>query len=63
MARDGFSGRAQGRHSTAKHMEDMTPSVAAERLLLTHEKTPGFLASGGEEFNPGPKVRQDRSEL
>ena len=24
---------------------------------------PGFLASGGEEFNPGPETRLDRSEL
>ena len=29
----------------------------------TTEKTPGFLASGGEEFNPGPETRLDRSEL
>ena len=36
---------------------------AHERLLLTHEKIPGFLASGGEEFNPGPKTRLDHSEL
>ena len=34
-----------------------------ERLLLTHKKTPGFLASGGEEFNPGPDTRLDLSEL
>ena len=34
-----------------------------ERLLLNHTKMPGFLASGGEEFNPGPKTRLDRSEL
>ena len=33
-----------------------------ERLLL-NEKTPGFLASGGEEFNLGPEMRLDRSEL
>ena len=25
--------------------------------------TPGFLAPGGEEFNPGPETRLDRSEL
>ena len=25
--------------------------------------TPGFLASRGEEFNPGPETRLDRSEL
>ena len=34
----------------------------SERLLLNHAKTPGFLASGGEEFNPGPE-RFDGSEL
>ena len=34
-----------------------------ERLLLYHTKTPGFLASGGEEFNPGPETRLDRSEI
>ena len=34
-----------------------------ERLFLNHEKTLGFLASGGEEFNPGPETRFDRSEL
>ena len=42
------------------------PSVLTtdtERLLLSQEKTPGFLASGGEEFNPGPEMRLDCSEL
>ena len=34
-----------------------------ERLLLNHAKMPGFLAPGGEEFNPGPETRLDRSEL
>ena len=34
-----------------------------ETLLLNHAKMPGFLASGGEEFNPGPETRLDRSEL
>ena len=34
-----------------------------ERLLLNDTKMPGFLASGGEEFNPGPEMRLDRSEL
>ena len=29
-----------------------------ERLLL-NKKTPGFLASRGEEFNPGPETRLD----
>ena len=33
-----------------------------ERLLLNHIKTPGFLASR-EEFNPGPEMRLDHSEL
>ena len=39
------------------------PLTVCERLLLNHAKTPGFLASGGEEFNPGPETRLDRSEL
>ena len=34
-----------------------------ERLLLTQEKTLGFLASGGEDFRPGPETRLDCSEL
>ena len=34
-----------------------------ESLLQTHEKTQGFLASGGEEFNPGPETRLDHTEL
>ena len=34
-----------------------------ERLLLNQEKTPGLLASGGEEFNLGPETRLDCSEL
>ena len=37
--------------------------LGSERLLLNHAKTPGFLAPGGEEFNPGPETRLDRSEL
>ena len=37
--------------------------VPCERLLLNHANTPGFLAPGGEEFNPGPETRLDRSEL
>ena len=41
--------------------EEMGPD--AERLLLNHAKTPGFLALGGEEFNLGPETRLDRSEL
>ena len=37
--------------------------VANERLLLNHANTPGFLAPGEEEFNPGPETRLDHSEL
>ena len=33
-----------------------------ERLLL-NVKTLGFLASGGDEFNLGPEMRLDHSEL
>ena len=38
-------------------------TLVVERLLLNHEKTPGFLASRGEEFNLGPEKRLDHSEL
>ena len=34
-----------------------------ETLLLTHKKMPGFLASRREEFNLGPEMRLDHSEL
>ena len=34
-----------------------------ERLLLNHTKMLGSLVSGGEEFNPGPEMRFDCSEL
>ena len=37
--------------------------LTTERLLLNHANTPGFLAPGGEEFNPGPETRLDRSEV
>ena len=37
-------------------------NLDVEKLLL-NEKTPGFLASRGEEFNLGPETRLDRSEL
>ena len=41
-------------------MKNATESI--ERLLL-NDKMPGFLASGGDEFNLGPETRLDRSEL
>ena len=34
-----------------------------ERLLLNRAKMLRFLASGGEEFNLGPEMRLDCSEL
>ena len=43
--------------------EGSRKSPQDERLLLNHANTPGFLAPGGEEFNPGPETRLDRSEL
>ena len=39
-----------------------TGEPGGESLLL-NEKTPGFLASGGEEFNPGPETRLDHTDL
>ena len=46
-------------HVVLKHPE----TQPSDRLLLNHSKTPGFLAPRGEEFNPGPETRLDRSEL
>ena len=40
-----------------------TIALANERLLLNHAKTLGFLASRGEEFDLGPEMRLDHSEL
>ena len=37
--------------------------LSYETLLLNHAKTLGFLASRGEEFNPGPEASLDHSEL
>ena len=47
----------------SKDITLLTKVLVVERLLLKPRKTPGFLASGGEEFNPGPEMRLDRSEL
>ena len=47
--------------TTGVNWTDLGPS-GPERLLLNHANTPGFLAPG-EEFNPGPEMRLDRSEL
>ena len=33
------------------------------KVVVESRYTPGFLAPGGEEFNPGPETRLDRSEL
>ena len=41
----------------------MSKNVQTTERLLLNGKTLGFLASGGDEFNPGPETRLDRSEL
>ena len=38
-------------------------SAFSNEMLLKHAKTPGFLAPGGEEFNPGPETRLDHSKF
>ena len=43
-------------------MENSERDGNTERLL-NHANTLGFLAPGGEEFNLGPEMRLDRSEL
>ena len=43
--------------------ESSRKTSVSEMLLLNHAKTRVFLAPRGEEFNPGPETRLDRSEL
>ena len=54
------------RRSNQSILKEISPGISLEgieRLLLNHANTPGFLAPGGEEFNPGPETRLDCSEL
>ena len=41
----------------------MPENVQTTQSLLLNDKTLGFLASGGDKFNPGPETGLDRSEL
>ena len=41
----------------------MPKNVQTTKRLLLNDKTLGFLASGGDKFNPGPETRLDHSEL
>ena len=50
-------------YMSVSKLQDIVKNREAERLLLNHANTPGFLAPGGEEFNLGPETRLDRSEL
>ena len=66
MADSGFLESAEvGSHrlSGPSCPEESQMSPQDGRLLLNHPKTLGFLASGGDEFNPGPEMRLDHSEL
>ena len=42
--------------------QDMEQQTGSERLLLNHKRRLGFLAPGGE-YNMGPEMRLDHSEL
>ena len=39
------------------------PIISHTERLLLNDKTPEFLDSGGDEFNPGPETRLGRSKL
>ena len=41
----------------------MAKNVQTTQRLLLNDKTLGFLASGGHDFNLGPETRLDRSQL
>ena len=44
-------------------MVQLSHPYMTEMLLPNHAKMSGFLASGGEEFYPGPETTLDRSEI
>ena len=45
------------------HVREFSNFKYLDERLLVNEKMLGFMASGGEEFNPGLETRLDRSEL
>ena len=53
----------KGLFSFPSQRTTMPKNVESTERLLVNDKMPGFLASGGDEFNPGPETRLDRSEL
>ena len=64
-----YSGKCVCQESKELELQASSPcpegswmSPQDERLLL-NDKMLGFLASGGDEFNLGPEMRLDRSEL
>ena len=62
---EGTNSRIMEAEDRISEVEDKTVEIneaESERLLL-NDKTLGFLASRGDEFNPGPEMRLDRSEL
>ena len=64
MTRRPAGGRkAECRPALSQRRSHSRQTEQREGVLLNHEKTPGFLASGREEFNPGPETRLDHSEL
>ena len=53
-------------HGIAKNqtwLNNWTTTTTTWKVVDEPWKTPGFLASRGEEFNPGPETRLDHSEL
>ena len=55
--------RKEGRKKRREEWKKGGMVRGSESLLLNHTKMLGSLASRGEEFNPGPETRLDRSEL
>ena len=59
-----FSNGSAGKESTSNAGDTGDRgSVPGERLLLNYAKKPGFLAPRREEFNLGPEMSLDHSEL
>ena len=58
-----FSGVHKGLFSFPSQRKTMPKNVQTTERLFLNDKTPGFLASGGDEFNLGPETKLDRSEI
>ena len=61
--RPSAGGRLSTSQSLSQCQSHSRKTEQSERSLVNRKKTPVFLVSGREEFNPGPETSLDHSEL